>query len=94
VAAVFGTSVATACREQPGEVELFLEMSGLKPMREEGQRSFSVLMRELSRLRLSSTTVVTSSHLTKLQLMRLATESGANGDVQWMSRANELGRNA
>jgi hypothetical protein len=69
-------------------------MKDLKPMREEGQRSFATLMKSLPSLGISSTSVLTTSHLTKLQLVRLATESGAGAGVEWISGTNSQGRNA
>jgi hypothetical protein len=94
VATAFATKVLTACREQPGAVSLVLDMRDLKPMREEGQKSFGSLMRSLPGLGVSSATVVTTSHLTKLQLVRLATENGAGHSVQWVNGTNSLARNA
>jgi hypothetical protein len=93
LAASFGATVAEACRQQRGS-SLTLDMSDLKPMREEGQRSFGSLMRSLPSLGVTRTSVVTTSHLTKLQLMRLATENGATTGVEWVMGVNNLGRNA
>jgi hypothetical protein len=51
-------------------------------------------MRALPSLGVSEVSVVTTSHLTKLQLIRLATESGAGHAVQWVTGTNSLARNA
>jgi hypothetical protein len=92
VAMAFAAKVVSACRERKGATGLLLDMRDLKPMREEGQRSFASLVRSLPGLGVFRTTVVTTSHLTKLQLMRLATENGANGMVEWTTEATDLVR--
>jgi hypothetical protein len=94
VATAFATKVASACRERPGSTSLVLDMKELKPMREEGQRSFATLVRALPSLGVSRASVVTTSQLTKLQLMRLATENGAGAQIEWVNGTNGLGRNA
>jgi hypothetical protein len=93
MAIAFGVKIPAALRQRIGSKRLALDMSGLKPMREEGQQSCANLFRALSELGVTSTTVVTTSHLTKLQLVRLATESGAV-EVQWLSGNAEHTRNA
>jgi hypothetical protein len=94
VATAFATKIASACRERPGSSSLVLDMKELKPMREEGQRSFATLVRALPSLGVSRASVVTTSQLTKLQLMRLATENGAGAQIEWVNGTNSLGRNA
>ena|SRR5688572_33413618 len=94
VATAFAPKVATACREQKAATGLVLDMKDLKPMREEGQRSFATLMKSLPSLGISRASVLTTSHLTKLQLVRLATENGAGAGVEWISGTNDQGRNA
>jgi hypothetical protein len=94
VATAFGTKVTAACKERTEASMLVLDMKDLKPMREEGQRSFASIMRSLPTFRVSRTSIVTTSHLTKLQLVRLATENGAGPNVQWVSGMNSLARNA
>jgi hypothetical protein len=93
VATAFAPKVATACREQAA-TGLVLDMKDLKPMREEGQRSFATLMKSLPSLGISRASVLTTSHLTKLQLVRLATENAAGAGVEWISGTNSEGRNA
>jgi hypothetical protein len=85
VAASFGVKVVAALRRAPGGKRLVLDVSDLKPMREEGQKSFADLFRSLSSLGVASASVVTTSQLTKLQLARIATASGAGALVQWLS---------
>ncbi len=71
VATNFGIRVCEACTNRPKGTRLVLELTALKPMREEGQRSFTSLLAVLSNLRVAATVVATGNHLTKLQLMRL-----------------------
>jgi hypothetical protein len=94
VATAFAGKVATALRELPGPKVLVLDMRELKPMREEGQKSFGSLVRALPTLGVTRLSVVTSSQLTKLQLVRLATENAAGVNVEWVSQMNRLARNA
>ena len=94
VATAFAAKVATACRERSGAITLVLDMRDLKPMREEGQRSFATIMRALPSLGVSRARVVTTSQLTKLQLVRLAAENSAGSSVEWVSSVNSQGRNA
>ncbi len=94
VAASFATKVATALRDVAGTKALVLDMRELKPMREEGQKSFGSLVRALPTLGVSRATVVTSSQLTKLQLVRLATENATSVSVEWVNQLNRMARNA
>ena len=92
VAMAFGTKVTMAVKQRPGTKTVVLDMKDLKPMRDEGQRAFASIIRTLTTLGVSSTSIVTTSHLTKLQLVRIATENGAS--VQWVTGTNSLARNA
>jgi hypothetical protein len=94
VAEAFGERVVEACLQRPRGSLLALDMSDLKPMREEGQRSFGNLIRSLAGLGIARTSIVTASHMTKLQLVRLATEYGGGTGIEWIAGVNELGRNA
>lgn len=94
VATAFAARVAGALREQPGNKALVFDMSELKPMREEGQKSFGSIVRALPTLGVSRASVVTSSQLTKLQLVRLATENATSVSIEWVSHLNRMGRNA
>jgi hypothetical protein len=85
VAAAFGNTVKEGCRFRPPGTELVLDMTKLKPMRELGQESFGDLMEALPGLAISRTTVVTASHLTKLQLLRIASARGKKGSVTFVS---------
>lgn len=72
VATSFGVKVCEACTNRPKGTRLTLELTELKPMRDEGQRSFTSLLAALPSLRVAATVVAVGNHLTKLQLMRLA----------------------
>ena len=91
VALTFAAAVIEACQDRGG-VPLTLDMSELKPMRDEGQRSFSQVLRSLQHLGIPRTSIVTANPLTKLQLVRLATENGTYGSIEWISATNRLGR--
>ena len=88
----FGTIMLDACR-QSNAVRLVLDMSELKPMREEGQASFAKLVGALTSLGIGRLTVILTSQLMKLQLLRIAGEVGAGGLVEFTSpNAQELRR--
>ncbi len=84
VGRAFGVVVRDACRGSPRHSPLVMDMTDLKPMREEGQTSFAWLMDALPGLHLASTTVITTSHLMKLQLLRIANQSAAKGTIQFI----------
>jgi hypothetical protein len=94
IAAAFAPKVATGIRERSGEHTLVLDMRELKPMREEGQKAFATLVRALPTLGVTHLSVVTSSQLTKLQLVRLVTETATSVSVDWVTNLNRLARNA
>jgi hypothetical protein len=77
VASSFGPVVRDACRGRPRGMALTLDMSRLRPMRDEGQRSFASLMGAVGGLGIRETSILTGSELVKLQLLRLVAESGA-----------------
>src|SRR5260221_4131523 len=68
VCEAFAPTVSEVCSASLKGAALFIDMSDLKPLRDEGQRSFSILIRQLRRLGVGPTSVTTTSHLTKLQL--------------------------
>jgi hypothetical protein len=78
IAEAFARTVSEACRAGPKGAQLLMDMTDLKPLREEGQRSFGALVGSLRELGVSRTTVTTASHLTKLQLLRLVAENAPN----------------
>ncbi len=77
VASSFGPVVRDACRARPRGTLLELDMSRLKPMRDEGQRSFESLMASVTGLGVKETSILVGSELTRLQLLRLVAGSGA-----------------
>jgi hypothetical protein len=83
VAAAFGILVRDACRASPKGSALVMDMTELKPMRDEGQDSFRKLMDALPSLHLSSTTALVTSQLVKLQLLRIANQSAAKGGLRF-----------
>jgi hypothetical protein len=92
LAIAFGAKIPVAVRQRVGSKRLVFDMSNLKPMRDEGQEACAKVFRSLAGLGVTSMTVVTVSHLMRLQLMRLVTESGAV-NVQWLSGSAEPVRN-
>jgi hypothetical protein len=92
VAAAFGTNVLAALRTRARWKRLVLDMSDLKPMREEGQRAFATLLRSLPSAGVAGTSVVTTSHLTKLQLARIAMESAKGTDIEWVTAKVDVSR--
>jgi hypothetical protein len=94
VAMAFATRVMAALRERPESKQLLLDLAELKPMRDEGQKSFASLVRTLPSLGINRTHIVTTSQLTKLQLVRIATETGTSATINWISSTNALARNA
>ncbi len=83
VANAFDSAVQKACLTSPKGSALVIDMSQLKPMREEGQRAFTRLMSALRGLGIVSTMIMTTSQLTKMQLLRLSAEAGAAGSVKF-----------
>ena len=75
VALAFPGIVREACAKRL-EPTLLMDMTELKPMREEGQQAFGALLESLSSLGVVRTTVTTSSHLTRLQLLRVSSDAG------------------
>lgn len=83
VAEAFVGIVGDVCGTAPRGVPLLMDMTELKPLREEGQRSFGALIRALEVLRVGRVEVTTASHLIKLQLLRLVTEHGGKVPVEF-----------
>jgi hypothetical protein len=92
VAAAFASTVIARIRERPRGVQLLLDMSELKPMREQGQDAFATLIRALPSLGVVKTQVVTTSPLTRLQLVRVATQTGVGSTIEWINSTNALVR--
>jgi hypothetical protein len=84
VAGAFDRVVLDACRGRPPGFELSIDMRELKPMRDEGQAAFANVVRMSEALGVSQTTVITTSHLTKLQLLRIVREAGTAAKAKFM----------
>ncbi len=85
VAAAFAKTIVDVCLGTPKGGVLFLDMTGLKPMRDEGQASFGTLMASLPKLGIARAIVTIDNPLTKLQLLRLAAEHGRKDCVEFTS---------
>jgi hypothetical protein len=83
IASTFSRNVIEACRYAPRGIQLSMDMSRLKPMGDDGQKAFAQVMASLNDFRLGQVSVITTSHLTKLQLMRIARESGPKDKVRF-----------
>lgn len=92
VAAAFAGAVLEACRAQPRGAALTLDFADLKPMRDEGQQSVSRVLRAAPSLGVGSISIATTNPLTRLQFVRLASESGT--DVRWLSGTTAVARDA
>lgn len=87
-ATAFRTMVLDACTPLTFK-RLLLDFRALKPMRDEGQQGVSAVMAALPRIGIERTTVITSSHLTKLQLLRIVRETAAKDRVEFIERAED-----
>ncbi len=85
VALAFLTTIVEACSTVSGGASLVMEMSALKPMRDEGQKSFSDLIRALPTIGIVRASIAADSPLTKLQLLRLATQNAGKCPVKFVA---------
>src|SRR4029079_2509697 len=83
VSETFAPTIAQVCGASPKGSALLMDLTTLKPLREEGQRSFAALLQLLRTLGVGRVTVSTASHLTKLQLLRLVNEHATKGSVEF-----------
>lgn len=90
----FPTVVYEVCKSSPKGSSLVLDMNDLKPLREEGQKSFGALVRMLPGLGVGKTSVRTASQLTKLQLLRLVAEYGMKDTVEFTASPGSGPRDA
>ena len=81
VAKCLDKAVLGEYRSAPPGSKLVFDVSGLKPMRDEAQKAFVALLSVLKALGVPKVSFVTTSHLTKLQFMRIATEAGLSDRV-------------
>jgi hypothetical protein len=63
-----------------------MDVRQLKPMREEGQDGFGEFLAELGTLGVERVSVLTASHLTKLQLLRIVKERAPADSVKFVER--------
>jgi hypothetical protein len=82
LATAFGPEVRDACRNRPTGTLLEMDLTELKPMREEGQVSLATLLSALPGLGVAKVTISTRSHLTKLQVLRLVSEQDRSALVE------------
>ena len=94
VAAAFSRTVVDACLSKPRGAAVSLDMSDVKPMRDEGQAAFTRLLRSLPAAAFPRISIITRNPLTKLQLVRLVTEAGAGTRVDWVTAAKGQARHS
>lgn len=92
VATAFTQVVIEACRGRAHGGNLTLDMSDIKPMREEAQQSFARVVHALPGAGVHRVSILTRNPLTKLQLARLVTESRTKATVEWLGGDVQLGR--
>ena len=90
VARRFVPTVSGACRAAAGHARLSMDMTRLKPLRDEGQDAVGNLFSALSELGIRQVSVSTSSHLTKLQLMRIAKGRAPKTAVEFVSTVGDV----
>jgi len=83
IALAFGSKVREACKNRPPGTTLQLDMTHLKPMRDEGQLAFTALIEALPGLGIANTVIATGSQLTKLQLLRIAGDPAKRPHIQF-----------
>lgn len=87
-AAAFRTTILDACTPLTCK-RLLLDFRALKPMRDEGQQGVSAVMAALPKIGIERVIVITSSQLTKLQLLRIVRETTAKDRVEFIERAED-----
>jgi hypothetical protein len=84
VASAFGPTLHEVCRKNPQIKHVSMDMGELKPMREQGQLGFGEFLGALGTLGVERVTVHTTSHLTKLQLLRIARGRASGSSVEFV----------
>jgi hypothetical protein len=84
IASALEGAVLGEYRTAPVGSRVLIDVSSLKPMRDEAHQAFVSTFGTLKALGAGKISVVTTSHLTKLQLMRVAAESGWTDRVQFI----------
>jgi hypothetical protein len=90
VASAFGKAVLEVSRRSRGIQRCVFNMTELKPMREEGQLSWGMLVTELPAAGVTDSTVATASQLTKMQLLRIAKQSSSPLSIKWIDNVDGL----
>lgn len=84
VAGALDKAVLGEYRAAPIGSRVVFDVSGLKPMRDEAQKAFAALLLVLKAHGVPKVSFVTTSHLTKLQFMRIANEAGLSDKVTFI----------
>lgn len=87
VAGAFLPAVSSVWQGSVGLTHLVMDMARLKPLRDEGQEAVGALFASLTALGVRRASVSTGSHLTKLQLLRIAKEHAPKNVVEFVSTA-------
>lgn len=85
VAAAFAKEAEAACRALMRPFEAGLTATELKPQGEEGREALRAVMKCMCLSGVSSVTVSVTNILTRMQLTRLANESGISNVIRFMS---------
>lgn len=80
----FFPSVRDALLAHPNVSRVVFDFRTLKPLRDEGQHGFLQILVALGSLTHPNVCVLTSSPLTKLQLLRIVKESGCSNWVEFL----------
>lgn len=80
----FFPSVRDALLARPNVSRVVFDFRTLKPLRDEGQQGFLQLLVALRGLTHPNVCVLTSSPLTKLQLLRIVKESGCSNWIEFL----------
>jgi hypothetical protein len=83
VCKAFAGTLISTCRNSVGVRRVEMEMTRLKPLREEGEQAWATVLATLPSVRIEAIVVQTNS-LTKLQLLRLARLSAPKSLVQFV----------
>jgi hypothetical protein len=83
VARSFGHQVLDAFAAHPRVTRFVFDFRLLKPLRDEGQDGFAQVLAALRTPAPPHVSVMTSSPLTKLQLLRIVKETGCDGWVEF-----------
>ncbi len=83
VCSAFGKALVGACRNAAGVRRVEMETTRLKPLREEGEAAWATALAAMPGVGIEAI-VVKCNSLTKLQLLRIASQSTAKSFVQFV----------